>query len=300
MRLGLGLPMFGEPPAGGWRGLLDVARHADAAGIDRLVVVDHVVLGADVDTYPWGRFPTGPDADWLAPLTLLTAIAAATERIRLATGILIAPLRPAPLLAKETATLDVLSGGRLDLGVGTGWHRAELEALGVDHDARGRVLTDTIAACRKLWEDAPASFESATVSFHDVWCRPAPVQPRLPVWFSGTLTRRNLDRIVTLGDGWIPIMGSTVDDVAAGAATLTAAFEAAGRDPSTFTVHAALPVVRDEDGRADPVATMAALPAYEAAGATDVQLPLKVFCAPDLHDAGAAIDALAAARSAAA
>jgi probable F420-dependent oxidoreductase len=268
----LGVPNFGSAPAGDWRGLLDLARAAEEAGVDRVLVTDHVVNGPHVDRYPWGRFPTGPDGDWLEPLTVLTAMAAVTTRIRLGTGILIAPLRPAALLAKTVATLDVLSGGRLDLGVGTGWQPEELEALGVDPARRGAALTDTIAACRALWAPSPTTFESATVSFTEISCSPKPAQGRLPVWFSGTLTPRNLHRIVELGDGWIPIMGSTPEEVQRGAATLRSAYVEAGRDPGQLQVRHALTVVRGADGGVDLPATMAAVPGLAGAGVTDVTL----------------------------
>jgi alkanesulfonate monooxygenase SsuD/methylene tetrahydromethanopterin reductase-like flavin-dependent oxidoreductase (luciferase family) len=140
--LSVGVPNFGPWCAGDWGALLDVARAAEAAGVDRLVVTDHVVLGPHLDAYAWGRFPTAPDGPWLEPLTVLTAMAGVTRAVRLSTGILIAPLRPAAVLAKTVATLDVLSGGRVDLGVGVGWQREEYDALGLDFDDRGRLLDD--------------------------------------------------------------------------------------------------------------------------------------------------------------
>lgn len=221
--LSLGLPNFGEWFDRDWSQLIDLARAADDAGVDRLVVTDHVLMGRNTDAYVWGRFPTPPDGPWLEPLTCLSAIAGVTSRARLATGIIIAPLRPAPLLAKTVATLDVLSGGRVDLGVGVGWQKEEYDASGLDFTARGQLLDDTIGACRALWSQLPASYSSSTVSFDDVFCSPQPVQERLPVWFSGTFTARTRRRVVELGDGWIPIMGATVDDIAAGAKELRAA-----------------------------------------------------------------------------
>ena len=188
------------------------------AGVDRVVVVDHVVMGPNTDAYNWGKFPTPPDAPWLEPMTVLAAMAAATTRVRLATGILIAPLRPAVLLAKQAATLDVLSQGRLDLGVGTGWQREEYDAEGLDFAARGQLLTDTLAACKALWRDTPAAIDTPSLSFTDVYCDPKPRQPDgVPLWIAGTLHARNLDRLVRYGDAWIPIMGETVEGIAAGA-----------------------------------------------------------------------------------
>ena len=128
-------PNYGATFARGeWHRFVDLGRAADDAGVDRVVVVDHVVMGPHTENYAWGKFPVPPDAPWFEPLTMLTAIAAVTTRVRLATGILIAPLRPAAFLAKQVATLDQLSRGRVDLGVGTGWQREEYDAEGLDFD----------------------------------------------------------------------------------------------------------------------------------------------------------------------
>jgi probable F420-dependent oxidoreductase len=266
LQLSLGVPNFGGWLGRDWRALVDLARAAEDAGVDRLVVTDHVLMGRNTDAYIWGRFPTAPDGPWLEPLTCLTAMAAVTSHVRLATGILIAPLRPAPVLAKTVATLDAVSAGRVDLGVGVGWQREEYAALGLDFAERGRMLDDTMAACRALWSRLPASYSSKTVSFDDVFCVPQPVQPRLPVWFAGTLTSRNLRRITTLGDGWIPIMGATLDDIATGARRLR---DAADRP---LDVQAPVKPVRRTNGALDPEATMATLPELAAAGVTNVYL----------------------------
>lgn len=258
-RLHLTLPSFGSSLGGDWRRLLDQAREAEAVGIDGVVVVDHVAIGPRTDRYPTGPFPVPDDAPWLDPLHVLTAVAAVTERLRLGTGILIAPVRPAVVLAKAVATLDVLSGGRVDLGVGTGWQREELEAAGVPWAERGARLTDGIAACRALWEaDGPVTVDLPTVAFAEILSLPLPVQRPVPVLFSGTLHERNLHRIVTLGDGWIPIMGATFDPIAAGVERLRAAYAEAGRDPSTLLV------------RAPVDAALETLAALLAAGVTDV------------------------------
>ena len=274
--LTVGLANFGPRPDGGWRHLLDLARHAEAAGVDRIVVVDHVVMGRNTQEYAWGPFPYPPESPWLEPLTVLAAIGAVTERLRLATGILIAPLRPAALLAKTAATIDVLTGGRLDLGVGVGWQREEFDASGFDFERRGELLTDQIAACRALWADVPASFRSGTVNFDDVFCTPLPVQERLPILFSGVLHRRNVDRIARLGDGWIPIMGAATDDIRAGVELLRRAMEDAGRPAGDLQVRAPLVVARDADGTPDLDASMASVPDLVAAGVTDVRAELRL------------------------
>lgn len=298
-QLSLGLTTFGAVPEGGWPALVDAVRALDAAGVDRVVISDHVVLGPHVDRYPWGRFPTGPDADWLEPLTLIAALAGATERIRFLTGVLVAPLRPAVLLAKTAATIDVLSAGRLDLGVGVGWQPEEFTALGVDFARRGPLLDETVATCRALWAGGPVAVGEGDEAT-EVWCRPVPVQERLPVWFSGTLNERNVRRIVELGDGWIPIMGATTAEIAAGVDQLRTALGAAGRDPSALEVRASPALARHDDG-IDLDATLGEVPALVAAGVTDVHLPLRAFLpGGDLAAAGDASAQLVAAVRAAA
>lgn len=279
MRLTLGIPSFGPFfPAGRLHEVVDLARRAEAAGVDTVSVPDHVVMGEHTEAYPWGPFPFPVDVPWLEPLTVLAAIAGATRRVRLATGILIAPLRPAIVLAKTAATLDVLSRGRLELGVGVGWQREEFDAAGLDFDARARRLDDTLAACRALWSGSPASFASETVRFERIWCEPRPVQEGgIPVWFSGTLHRRNLARIVRWGDGWIPIMTATPGDLAEGARRLRDAFADAGRDPARLRVRGSLPVAKGAGGRPDLRRTLEGAGDLGRAGATDVQLPLLAF-----------------------
>jgi probable F420-dependent oxidoreductase len=186
-------------------GLVETARIADACGVDRIVMTDHLMIGPRTDRYPYGRFPFPAEEPWPEPLTTLAAMAGATSRIRLGTGILIAPLRPALLLAKTVATLDVLSGGRVDLGVGTGWQREEFDASGLPFVGRTARMDDTLRACRVLWRDAPASFDSPTVRFEQVWCLPRPVQDPIPIWIGGALGDGNLARLAEYGAGWMPV-----------------------------------------------------------------------------------------------
>jgi probable F420-dependent oxidoreductase len=289
MRLAVTLPGYGSfLPPGELHRVVELARLAEGAGVDQVVLPDHVVMGARTDRYQWGPFPYPPDTPWLEPLTTLAAIAGATDRVRLSTGILVAPIRPAILLAKSAATLDVLSHGRLDLGVGTGWQAEELEAAGVPYAERGRRLTDTVAACRELWANAPASFESPTVRFRDVWCEPRPLRPGgVPVWFAGSLTDRMLRRVVDLGDGWIPIMGATPEGIAADVARLRAALAGAGRDPDRLDVRAPLPA----RGR-DLAEAFDDVPAYAAAGVTYVSVNLTAY-ASEPGEAGRVVSELA-------
>jgi probable F420-dependent oxidoreductase len=284
--LTVGLANFGATFASGeWRRFLDLGRAGDDAGIDRIVVVDHVVMGPHTENYQWGRFPVPPDAPWLEPLTMLSAIAAVTTQVRLATGILIAPLRPAVLLAKQIATLDQISRGRVDLGVGTGWQREEYDAEGLSFDQRGQLLTDTLAACRVLWRDTPANFNSPTMSFRETYLEPKPLQPGgVPLWIAGTLHKRNLERVVRFGDAWIPIMGETIEGIGKGARRIRDALVAARRDPSSFQVQAPLRIATGEDGRPDLARSMESVGELLAAGATDVHVTLRAF-AREVEDA---------------
>jgi len=277
--LTVGLANYGTTYAADeWHRFVDLARAVEDAGVDRLVVVDHVVMGPHTEKYAWGKFPVPPEAPWFEPLIVLAAVAAATERIRLATGILIAPLRPAALLAKQAATLDVLSRGRLDLGVGTGWQREEYDASGLDFERRGQTLSDTLAACKALWRDTPAAIDTPTLAFSDIYCEPKPLQPGgVPLWIGGALHARNLDRMVRWGDAWIPIMGATLDEIADGKRRIEGAWTDAGRDPAALQVQAPLRIERGDDGRPDLARSMATVPDLLAAGATDVHVTLRAF-----------------------
>jgi len=271
-----------DPGPGGWQPLFDQARAADEAGVDRLVVSDHVILGENLEAYgdpklggtAGGRQPTGPDGQWLDPLVLLSMWAAITTRVRLMTGILIAGLRRPANLAKATASLDALSGGRLDLGVGVGWQREEYEANGIPFERRGARLDRTLEICQLLWREESASHESEDLRFEKVHCNPKPLQAGgVPLWISGTLNRNVLRRIARFGSGWVP-WGEDARDPAAGLARVREALEEAGRDPAGFQVTANLPLVHRDDKSLDLEATLAPVPTMAAAGITDFRLGL--------------------------
>src|SRR6185503_18332800 len=210
--LSLHLGTYTDGPSHDWRAMLDMARAMDVAGVDRVVVSDHVVFGENLDAYAdpsiggqaGGRQPTGPDGSWLEPVTVLTAIAATTTRIRLGTAILLAALRRPAVLAKQLATLDVLSQGRVDLGVGVGWKREEYEAAGLSFEGRGRLLDHSLEVCRTLWSEEVASINSEELSFKRIHMMPKPVQPGgVPIWCSGTVNLRVARRLARFGSGWI-------------------------------------------------------------------------------------------------
>lgn len=299
--LTLGIPSYGPFFGSRLHEVVDLARQAEEAGVDSVLIPDHVVMSDQTDRYEWGEFPLPIETPWLEPMTVLAAIAGATKRIRLATGILIAPLRPAALLAKTAATLDVVSEGRLDLGVGTGWQKEEFDASGYDYEKRGRILTDSIAACRALWGPSPTDFESATVRFENIWCEPKPVQKDgVPVFFSGTLTKRNMYRLTHLGDGWIPIMTETIDGMTEGVARIKQAWAEAGRNPDKLRVRGTLDLVKGADGKPDLKRTLQGAHDQGVRGATEVTIQTLAFVRKpeglsdffaELRDAWAAVKA---------
>lgn len=258
--------------------VVDMARMADEVGVDQLVLPDHVAIGSRLDRYPYGaKFPYPATEPWLEPLTTLAAIAGATRRVRLGTGVLIAPLRPVVLLAKTVATLDVLSRGRVDLGIGTGWQREEFVEPGMGFVGRTQRMDDAIRACRVLWETPPpVSFTAPSISFSELWCEPRPVQARIPVWYGGALTPPMITRIAELGDGWLPL-GPTVDEIAAGIQTLRAALTDQARDPDGLGVRVGLPVVLKDDGSVDATASLASVAHLAAIGVTTVSVALGRF-----------------------
>lgn len=282
VRLAISLSHIG----GGWSkshqgDLLQLATIADEAGVDQLVMSEHVALPAVVKGHPSTggpestqptRFSFSPDEEYPDPLVALAGVAAVARRSRIATNILIAPLRPAVLLAKMVATLDVISGGRLDLGIGTGWNKDELAALGIPWSGVGQRLEDSVRACRALWAGGPSTYESDTVSFTDLYCSPTPIQTRIPLWFAGTATERTARRVVSLGDGWSPIGGTRLEDVRSGRAMIDRAAQELHRDPSDITIRCSIPAVHSSAG-IDLGATLAQIPDWEDAGADVVQLP---------------------------
>lgn len=281
---------FSASDPGGWQPLLEGARAADQAGVDRLAVSDHVVFGENLEAYgdstvggiAGGRQPTGPDGMWLEPLTLLSVVAGVTTNVRLATGILQAALRRPAVLAKATATLDVLSGGRLDLGVGVGWQREEYDAAGLSFEGRGRLLNQTLAVCQALWRQERASYDGDGLQFEGIHSMPKPLQAGgVPLWVSGTLNDRVIDRLVRFGDGWIP-WGPDAKDPVAGVTRLREALAQAGRDATGFQVQGRLPVVKGPDGTMDLARTMEGVPALAEAGITDFRAPVSITLEPSV------------------
>ena len=218
------------------RTLLRMAVDAEAAGFDAVMASEHVALGPTADeagrpdnprdyALPRNQDPVTP---WPDPLVLLSAVAGVTTRLRLVASSVIAPLRNPVLLAKQLATLDLLSMGRLVVQPTVSWHRAEYEALAVPFEQRGDLLDEHLAAWRALWHDTPASFEGRHYRFTDISLEPKPLREEGPaMWFGGeSVHRRLLDRLVTYGSGFNPLGSPSERDLE----RLRLAMAAAGRD----------------------------------------------------------------------
>ena len=242
MRLGLHAIGIGT---GARRDVIDaVARAAEARGMATLWAGEHVVM---VDR-PASRYPYSGDgaiavpaaADWLDPLVALSFAAAATRSITLATGVLLLPEHNAVLLAKQVASLDVLSGGRLSLGIGVGWSREEFEALGIPFARRGARAAEYLHAMRVLWRDDVASYDGEFVSFSDVRLNPKPVRDRrIPVIVGGN-SDPALRRVATMGDGWYGFNLAGPEAVADRLERLSAQCAEAGRDRTDLYLAVAL------------------------------------------------------------
>ena len=254
-------------PPGDLRALVQMAVAAEEAGFDAVMASEHVVLGPSAGALGRPRNPReyaapgnqDPSMEWPSSNLLLAAVAAATERVRLVMGATIAPLRHPVLLAKELATLDRLSEGRLVVQPTVSWHRDEYAALGVPFERRGRILDEQLTAMSALWRDTPASHHGDHFAFDDVYCVPKPWRGGRPrMWFGGQgMHDALLRRLVAYGDGFHPF-GPVAD---ADLTRLRTVLAEAGRDPDGFEMvggtRATFPTV---DGVADLDAALADLP----------------------------------------
>jgi probable F420-dependent oxidoreductase len=295
--LSVNLQNYAVDNPGNWRFLLERAEAADAAGIDRLVVSDHVVFGEDLEAYSsaqnggrkGGRQPTGPDGYWLEPLTLLAAIASRTSRVRLGTSILLAALRRPVVLSKTLATLDALSEGRIDLGVGVGWQKEEYEAVGLAFKGRGKLLDHTLAVLQAIWSQERSSFSDQFLEFDAIHSMPKPSQPGgIPIWVSGTANANVARRIARFGSGWIP-WGPAADNVVQGIAQMRELVEAAGGSFDGTKVVGTVATVKDVSGAVNHAATLEPVPRLVEAGVTDIRVQVDTPA-----DSSAAFDAYSA------
>jgi probable F420-dependent oxidoreductase len=304
VRVGVALPNYGLLAAP--ETLARLAALAEANRFDSIWVSDHLVAPVGVrSVYPYDRRPTATPSDvgvietFYEPLATLAWLAGQTRRVRLGVSAYVLPYRPPVVTAKLAATLDVLSGGRLVLAVGSGWLREEFEALGVPFAGRGRRTEEYLAVCRALWRGEEASFDGEYARLPPVRTGPRPAQqPHPPLWIAGN-SRRAIDRAARLGDGWHAIDLSPAE-LAPLAAELRARATRYGRDPTAITVSLRKGVlVGDAPAAARPLygtpdAVRRDLDAYAAAGLDYLVAGLRQARSADalaaaLRDVGAAL-----------
>ncbi|HWN31321.1 MAG TPA: LLM class F420-dependent oxidoreductase [Pseudonocardia sp.] len=234
------------------------AQAVEELGYAHLLAYDHVV-GADPEVHaPW-QWPYDVHTTFHEPLVMFGYLAAVSS-LELVTGVLILPQRQTVLVAKQAAELDILSEGRLRLGVALGWNAVEYQALGKDFSTRGRRIDDQIALLRTLWTQSSVTFERGDEHVVGAGINPPPVQRPIPIWLGG-VSPAAYRRIGRLADGWFPrvAVGPELDEASA---VITVAAREAGRDPAAIRMESQL----DWTGDPDEMASRAA--EWQRAGAS--------------------------------
>lgn len=222
-----------------------LAAEFERMGADDVIHGEHILF-APTMPHPGEPAAThgrvGRRSDVSDVTVLLTAIAARTTRLKVVSGVVLAAAHPFALLAKQAATLDVLSGGRLVLGVGSGWFAEEFAAMGVPFADRYAIMEETVRACRKLWTSDISSFSGKWINYENMVSEPAPTSPSgVPVWWGGKSTLATARRVATMGDGWIAAQAASYDEIALGIERIRAACAEAGRDVAEIGVRVTLP-----------------------------------------------------------
>lgn len=266
------------------RDLVRMAQEAEDAGFDMVMVSDHVLLGPSAGSQ--GRMANprdyampgnqDPATAWPSSMVLLSAIAAATTRIRIGAIALIAPLRHPLVLAKDLATLDLLSEGRLVIQPTVSWHADEYAALEVPFGSRGRILDEQLEIWRRVWSHSPASFAGEFFSFDEVYLEPKPTRPEGPrMWFGGEqLHPKLLDRLLTYGSGFHPLGRPREEDVA----LLQAGLAAQGRSLTDLELVGGTRVEFPDDNSCAPLApALEGIPQQLAMGFTTFCIKPSIF-----------------------
>jgi probable F420-dependent oxidoreductase len=260
MKVGLVYPQteFGSDPIA----IRDYAQSAEELGYSHILAYDHV-LGASTNHPDAQNMPYTIQHPFLEPLALFSFMASVTRRIEFATGVIILPQRQTALFAKQAATLDVLCGGRLRVGVGLGWNEVEYIAQNEDFHNRGKRIEEQVRLLRQLWTQPLVDFHGRWHSVPEVGLNPLPVQRPIPIWFGGS-AEPALRRAARLGDGWM-ISTRKAEEVGPDLELIWHTLEQAGRDRSKFGIEARLPF-----GQGKPEIWNEQLQAWQAAGATHV------------------------------
>tara|TARA_B110000971_G_scaffold163122_1_gene166924 strand:+ start:990 stop:1877 length:888 start_codon:yes stop_codon:yes gene_type:complete len=250
---------------------IEIAQAAEEMGFHGVSLTDHVVMGKNLHKYPFGSFPLPSEAPWYEPLTVLTMIASHTKTLHLGTAVLIVPLRNPALLAKTAATIDMISKGRLELGVGMGWQAEEYHVAGVPFENRAEIFWETLEICKLLWAESPASHDGNVYQFEDIWCQPQPMQGAdLPLLFGLKMTTKNAEKIAQIGHGWIPIK-TDAEFISTGKVLLDQAFKEHNRNEAP-RIRGQLPTQIDSSGVPSLDLTLKELENSIAAGLTEVEI----------------------------
>ena len=242
----------------------DYVQTAEELGFFHILAYDHVI-GANPASRPGWKPPYSHLDNFHEPFVLFGHLAGLTKKLELVTGIIILPQRQTVLVAKQAATLDVLCGGRLRLGIGIGWNPVEYEALGENFKNRGRRAEEQVEVLRKLWTQELVTFEGRWHKITDAGINPLPVQRPIPIWFGGT-DDRVLRRLAKLGDGWFPLLAP--DEKCRGAIEKIRNYAREGRrNPSDIGIEG-----RIGFGQGLPEAWLKDLQAWKDLGATHVSL----------------------------
>jgi len=254
------------------------ATTSESLGYDHLIAYDHV-LGANTASRPDWKGPYTSESMFHEPLVLFSYLAGLTKTIELVTGVIILPQRQTALVAKQAACVDVLSKGRLRLGVGTGWNEVEYEALGANFKDRGQRSEEQIDVLRRLWRDDAISYTGAHHKITDAGLNPLPPKKDIPIWLGG-MAPQVIDRVGRLADGWLPFVNK---NLAAQIEQVKATAKQAGRDPDSIGIECIIP----------STSTVDQVKSLQDKGVTHVAM---VTMNQKLPDPGAHIEAITSAR----
>jgi probable F420-dependent oxidoreductase len=258
MRFGVVFPQteIGTDPAV----IRDFAQTAEALGYHHILAYDHVIGANPASRQGW-RPPYTHKDSFHEPFVLFSYLAGVTKSLEFTTGVIILPQRQTVLVAKQAAALDVLSGGRLRLGIGIGWNPVEYEALGENFKNRGRRSEEQVEVLRKLWTQELVTYEGQWHRITDAGLNPLPIQRPIPIWFGGS-DDRALRRLARLGDGWFPLMGP--DDTCRAAIDKIGSYaREAGRDPKSIGIESRVTI-----GQKSPEEWKKEIEAWKNLGAT--------------------------------
>jgi len=278
----------------GYAPLLEIVQIADKVGCDIVTVPEHLAMSDNQDEFV-RRYGDSPPVDlttrFAEPMVFMGAAAALTRRIRLGTSVIVTPLRPALLMAKQMATLDYLSGGRTSFGLGAGWQKEEFDAVNSPYKGRHRHLFEQIEAMRALWSEAPASYHGEFINFDGLHCQPFPAQGRdIPLQVGIVANDKNIERMGRFGLGWMPMAeAGFIENMKEPIQKLHASYKNAGRDVADLEVATFIRFFFDDNGMPDLDRSLDLVPQYKEIGVTTLILAPSAY-AVEMKDFGPVLE----------